>query len=27
MNRPHTTVILAMSADGKIADTYQSAAR
>ncbi|MDJ0539269.1 MAG: riboflavin deaminase, partial [Microcystis sp. M53603_WE2] len=27
MNRPHTTVILAMSADGKIADAYQSAAR
>jgi 5-amino-6-(5-phosphoribosylamino)uracil reductase len=27
MNLPHTTVILAMSADGKIADAYQSAAR
>jgi 5-amino-6-(5-phosphoribosylamino)uracil reductase len=27
MNHPHTTVILAMSADGKIADAYQSAAR
>jgi 5-amino-6-(5-phosphoribosylamino)uracil reductase len=27
MNFPHTTVILAMSADGKIADAYQSAAR
>jgi 5-amino-6-(5-phosphoribosylamino)uracil reductase len=27
MNRPHITVILAMSADGKIADAYQSAAR
>lgn len=27
MNRPHTSVILAMSADGKIADAHQSAAR
>lgn len=26
MNRPHTTVVLAMSADGKIADTARSAA-
>jgi len=27
MNRPHTTVVLAMSADGKIADVHRSAAR
>jgi len=27
MNRPHTTVVLAMSADGKIADTKASPAR
>ncbi|MDY7012502.1 MAG: RibD family protein [Cyanobacteriota bacterium] len=27
MNRPHTTVVLAMSADGKIADRARSAAR
>jgi 5-amino-6-(5-phosphoribosylamino)uracil reductase len=27
MNRPHTTVILAMSADGKIADAHHQAAR